>query len=758
MNFRFFPFVIVCVLYVSCANNLPAQSWSGAGGDGLWSNGANWSGGSPPVNGSTAVNFQAGGGAVQQDLGTFIFGAGSSDIFRLSGPAYQFSGDAIQFEPNSQIRVSGANHTFSNDWILSGRTLLMQSGTSSGTNEDFFLNGTISGAGELEVQHLLTIGGDFSAAGDLYVRGGSLGGKLTVDGIVSSSTGLLRLSSSELTGSGVVNKDIDGGLAIIRSTSGGPKLTLNGDISLIGGTTSTNRNFIQRLVESNGSLTFQDDSRSVISTAAVLSGTGDIGINADAIVINQGTIGSGHLLSVGAGAGIQGAGGVVNGDVISNGGFVRENTFNGLVTQNDGAMTEGVFNGAVTINGGAIGIFGNQQTTTFNNVVQIAGNANARATLITGVGTLDIDAVLTFDSNVDFSDTINWDISGSTAGDLGTGTAGSFLGNNVALTSGQLNGSSTNYVVAGNLISNGASTLNQSVTVNGDTTIATGTLTVATGRTLAATNLVLQNSGQIANNGTLAIENMVLESATINGNVNLTDSFIVRTSGTSQVASGSAIDIVGATTIEQGTLLVNAGSSLTGTGSVTIENSGTIDLQGVISKDVLIAIGGLLQGSGDIEGNLTIAGAIGPGNSAGTLGIDGTLDADEIAMICIEIGGTTAGENGYDTIDGRGSSLAMLDGDLEVSLIDGFAPSAGDDFFVLNNFASITGTFRNTTGGVLQFDGGEFRVEYASSSVRLFQYQVNSVPEPSSAFLFFALLTCGCHRRKRPPELSVRRS
>jgi hypothetical protein len=433
--------------------------------------------------------------------------------------------------------------------------------------------------------------------------------------------------------------------------------------------------------------------------------------------------------------------GIVNGNVTVNGGEVRQGTYNGIFNFNGGVLGE-----ASTAS---------QLSVDFDSDVHINSASDFRNVSISGNGTLNVDSVLTFNNNVAFSDTINWDISGSTAGDLGTGAAGSFLGNNVALNGGQLNGTSTNYVVAGDLTSNGASTLNQSVTVVGDTTIATGTLTVATGRTLAASNLILQNSGQIANNGTLAIDNLVLESAVINGNVNLTNSFTVRTLGTSQIASGSVIDVIGATTIEQGTLLVNAGSSLTGTGAVTIENSGTIDLQGLISKDVSIEAGGLLQGRGEVQGIVAVAGVIGPGNSAGILGIDGTLDADELSMICIEIGGTTAGVNGYDTIDGRGNSIAMLDGELDVSLIDGFAPSASDDFFVLNNFASITGTFRNTTGGVLQFDGGEFRVEYTSSFVRLFQYDVNSVPEPGAAFVVMAMLTGGCLRRNRKRGLSL---
>ncbi len=440
------------------------------------------------MNGSSGISFQTGGGNVVLDLGaTYVFGTGSTTSeFRISGPAYEFSGDAIQFESGSRLRVSNASHTFSNDWILNGFTQLQQLGTSSSTNEDFFHNGTITGSAELEVYHLFTIGGDYAATGDLDIRGGALGGALTVNGTVSSNQGTLILSSSaSLTGSGSVNKKITGALARIRGLTSGGTLTLNGDVDLSGGTTSSSRNFIQRLVATNGTLTFQDNSRSVISGEAILSGTGDIMINPNAIVTNDGTVAAGHLLTV-TGGEIQGAG-IFNGDVINNGGFVRGNTFNGQVTQNDGALTEGIFNGAVTVNAGDLGIAGSQQITTFNNVVQIAGNANAVSTLITGTGTLEIDAVLTFNNNVDFSDTINWVISGSTAGDLGNDAAGSFLGNNVVLNGGQLNGTSTSYVVAGNFDSTGNSTLNQSISINGIAEVGSGALTIAPGGRLRLT-------------------------------------------------------------------------------------------------------------------------------------------------------------------------------------------------------------------------------------------------------------------------------
>ncbi len=262
--------------------------------------------------------------------------------------------------------------------------------------------------------------------------------------------------------------------------------------------------------------------------------------------------------------------------------------------------------------------------------------------------------------------------------------------------------------------------------------------------------MTVRQNATLINNGTLSLNDLVLESANLDGVVNLTNSLRVRTLGTSTLSSGSVVSVDGTTTVESGELRIDAGAQLAGAGVLAIQNNANVDLQGRLNKNATIESGGQLQGVGRIDGILTVAGMLGPGNSAGVLEIEGDLEVEEVGMICIEIGGTTAGLNGYDAINGRSISSASLAGTLDVSLINGFTPSVDDEFFVIDNFASVTGRFANTPGNLLRFQDGEFRVEYGSSFVRLFQYQAVSVPEPClCSVLTMILISCGLSRHRR---------
>ena len=67
--------------------------------------------------------------------------------------------------------------------------------------------------------------------------------------------------------------------------------------------------------------------------------------------------------------------------------------------------------------------------------------------------------------------------------------------------------------------------------------------------------------------------------------------------------------------------------------------------------------------------------------------------------INIELGGTEA--NTFDTLNITGA--ANLDGTLNISLIDGFVPSVGDTFEVIN-YDSLNGSFNSING--LDLGGG----------------------------------------------------
>src|SRR5690606_3824195 len=99
---------------------------------------------------------------------------------------------------------------------------------------------------------------------------------------------------------------------------------------------------------------------------------------------------------------------------------------------------------------------------------------------------------------------------------------------------------------------------------------------------------------------------------------------------------------------------------------------------------------------GEASGNLvlrtaetTIEGRVRPGNSPGTIEATGDFELTGTSQLVMELAGTTPDlEHDQLLIGGQ----AALGGELEVTLIDGFTPSAGD-VFDLFDWGSVVGTF-----------------------------------------------------------------
>jgi hypothetical protein len=105
-----------------------------------------------------------------------------------------------------------------------------------------------------------------------------------------------------------------------------------------------------------------------------------------------------------------------------------------------------------------------------------------------------------------------------------------------------------------------------------------------------------------------------------------------------------------------------------------------------------LTLPGYVKGTGTLD-NVTLTGTYAPGAgpaslSLGSVQYGGTLD--------IEIGGPTPGSD-YDQLNHiLGSGLAQLGGALNVSLLNGFMPQAGDMFDILTAAGGISGTFASS--------------------------------------------------------------
>ncbi|HIJ26789.1 MAG TPA: hypothetical protein HPP79_14105, partial [Gammaproteobacteria bacterium] len=141
--------------------------------------------------------------------------------------------------------------------------------------------------------------------------------------------------------------------------------------------------------------------------------------------------------------------------------------------------------------------------------------------------------------------------------------------------------------------------------------------------------------------------------------------------------------------IDHNLTVTNFGSSITNSGTIDIASGATATLSG--SGTMLINdIGATIQGGGSVTVDmLTNSGTIGPGNSAGTLTINGDFVNNSDGVINLEVGGTNSGE--YDQLVVNGN--ATLGGTLNISILNGFTPGSAFTLKLLDVSGSVSGIF-----------------------------------------------------------------
>ena len=236
--------------------------------------------------------------------------------------------------------------------------------------------------------------------------------------------------------------------------------------------------------------------------------------------------------------------------------------------------------------------------------------------------------------------------------------------------------------------------------VNGMQIGATGTgqLEVRQGASLHSTNFIT-----LANFGSTAVGQILI---TDTGSTMIVDQGITigdNGLGTLDITSGAtltaqSIDIglqstaTGNVTVSGSNSVLNSASlvrvGVAGIGVLNVSNGGKL----VAGNSVEISQLGKLGGNGTIDGDVVLlnGGRLSPGNSPGTLHIDGDLVQQSGSTIEIEVGGLMAGSE-HDQVQVTGS--AFLAGRLEVPIINGFVPSTDHNPIVLLEAASVNGQF-----------------------------------------------------------------
>ncbi len=174
-----------------------------------------------------------------------------------------------------------------------------------------------------------------------------------------------------------------------------------------------------------------------------------------------------------------------------------------------------------------------------------------------------------------------------------------------------------------------------------------------------------------------------------------------------------------------GTLTLNGEISFMGN---TYVQEGTLILNGLVERDVIVGQGSpgpavaavavvaqpVFGGSGRVSGNLfNEGGIIAPGNSPGTLTVDGNFSQSAGGTLQIEIAGRSTSQ--YDRLLIGGT--ANLDGTVQFIALDGFRPRGGDRFV----FLTAEGGLNNTTFSTVLLDAPLIagRVDYTATTATL---------------------------------------
>jgi len=262
----------------------------------------------------------------------------------------------------------------------------------------------------------------------------------------------------------------------------------------------------------------------------------------------------------------------------------------------------------------------------------------------------------------------------------------------------------------------------------------------------------LFNGGLFENNGSLTHDG---GTTTIDvGGVLLNNSQINQNDGAISVLSGGHLSNDNLIVINGGTVDVSAGGAINGIGIAT-QNGGTLRVNGEMIQtgfngfvpNGLTINGGTLEGTGAVRANVAnIGGTVGPGNSPGTLTVDGNYAQGPGGTLAMEIASLLA----FDVLDISGS--ATLDGILDLTVGAGYAASAMDgDTFTIVEWDSFSGAFATVSG--LNFAADKFfTLDYTATGLTLTVNagQVAEVAEPGMIALFgLGVAGIGFMRRKR---------
>ncbi len=338
------------------------------------------------------------------------------------------------------------------------------------------------------------------------------------------------------------------------------------------------------------------------------------------------------------------------------------NTYSGGTTISSGTLQIG--------NGGTSGTLSSGNVTN-NGMLAFSRSDNiAIANAISGTGGLSkLGAnTLTLTGANTYSGTTT--IAGGTL-EIGNGGTTGALGTGATTNNGILRFNRSDTLT----VASGISGTGSIVQAGAGTTILTGNNTYTGTTTILAGNLQIGNgstggtvTSNIVNNTTVTFDNPT--SSTYTGTI----------SGT-----GSVTQSGGGTTILSGTN--------TYTGATTV-SSGRLAVNGSIVSNVTVDAGGNLGGSGTINATVTNNGIVAPGNSIGTLNVNGSYTQAAGSTYQVEV--NAAGQSDRINVTGA-PGTATINGGTVAVLAQSGSYGRNTTYTILNATGGVTGTYTNVT-------------------------------------------------------------
>ncbi|MDY3557767.1 autotransporter-associated beta strand repeat-containing protein [Gemmata sp. JC673] len=635
--------------------SVPATlTWTGTGGNLLWSNSGNWSGNVAPVTGDTLI-FPTGVTGLTNN--NYQAGTLSLNDIQIQGDGYTLIGNDVTLD--AALTDSAASGSTTISLNINGAGSISKTGAG-----DFILNAssTLTGAVTISAgtftivspESLADTAAVTVASGANFVLDGAdeTIGSLTGGGTISLGTSTLTTGGNN--GSTTFSGTITGSGNLVKTGTG--TFTLSGTNSgYTGGTTVT-----------AGALVVANDS--ALGSGALTLGGGTLSFDADRTVANAITLNAALSTIV-----VPPATAVTLSGVISQTGGARGiNKFDGGTLTLSGANT---FTGPVALNGGTLTLAGG------------AALNDAVAVTVAGGATLALSADETIGS-----------LAGSGAVSLGAFNLTTGGNNGSTTLSGAVSGTGT-------VFKNGTGTFTLSGTnTYGNTTVLGGTLSVATDANLGTGPIVLSPGSTFQITGTTNINNPI---AIGGGTATIDNALAVELSGV--ISAPGGLTKTGA-----GTLTLSTSSSYTGATTVA---AGTLLIDGNFSSSsgFQVASGAVLGGTGDLPAvSVASGGTLAPGGTPGLLAT-GNLNLALGSTLGVELveNAPATPVDPNDRVDVTGT-VTLTAATLAVTL--GFIPAASTSYTLISNDGSdpVVGTFLGLAEGATFFSNGVgFTITYA---------------------------------------------